>query len=202
MTSVQSQRRAPPRAANKRKRESSAMRILPRPIGAVILIAVAAAAYGGYERLWHRHPSRACGSSQTGRKIAHAPRPASRHCGGSSVDGTDAGRTPRAYDLSTAGRLRRLADQDLSRMLEAGAAARRRRCLCRAGAPRLQPGRLAVEPAKLVNPPSDPALKPQAKSVLAAVQNCNPLPVPAQYRPFYEQWKTKTIHFDPQVAAR
>ena len=58
------------------------------------------------------------------------------------------------------------------------------------------------KPAKLVNPPSDPALKPQAKSVLAAVQNCNPLPVPAQYRPFYEQWKTKTIHFDPQVAAR
>jgi colicin import membrane protein len=59
-----------------------------------------------------------------------------------------------------------------------------------------------MKPAKLVNPPSDPALKPQAKSVMAAVENCNPLPVPAQYRPFYEQWKTKTIHFDPQVAAR
>ena len=59
-----------------------------------------------------------------------------------------------------------------------------------------------MKPAKLVNPPSDPALKPQAKSVLAAVQSCNPLPVPAQYRPFYEQWKTKTIHFDPEVAAR
>ena len=59
-----------------------------------------------------------------------------------------------------------------------------------------------AKPAKLVNPPSDPALKPQAKSVMAAVQNCNPLPVPAQYRPFYEQWKTKTIHFNPQVAGR
>ena len=58
------------------------------------------------------------------------------------------------------------------------------------------------KPAKLVNPPSDPALKPQAKSVMLAVQNCNPLPVPAQYRPFYEQWKTKSIHFNPQVAAR
>ena len=56
--------------------------------------------------------------------------------------------------------------------------------------------------AKLVNPPSDPALKPQAKSVMAAVQTCNPIPVPALYRPFYEQWKTKTIHFNPQVAAR
>jgi hypothetical protein len=59
-----------------------------------------------------------------------------------------------------------------------------------------------AKPAKLVNPPSDPALKPQAKSVMLAVQNCNPLPVPSQYRPFYEQWKTKSIHFNPQVAAR
>ena len=57
-------------------------------------------------------------------------------------------------------------------------------------------------PPKLVNPPSDPASKPQAKSVLEAVRACNPLPVPAQYRPFYEQWKTKTIHFNPQIAAR
>ncbi len=62
-------------------------------------------------------------------------------------------------------------------------------------------GSLAKAP-KLVNPPSDPALKPQAKSVMAAVQACNPLAVPAQYRPFYEQWKTKTIHFSPQVASR
>jgi colicin import membrane protein len=59
-----------------------------------------------------------------------------------------------------------------------------------------------AKPAKLVNPPSDPALKPQAKSVMAAVQNCNPLPVPAQYRPFYEQWRTKTVHFNPQLAGR
>ena len=68
-------------------------------------------------------------------------------------------------------------------MLEAGAAAGRRRCLRRAGAPRLQSGRLAAKPAKLVNPPSDPALKPQAKSVMAAVQSCNPLPVPAAISP-------------------
>jgi hypothetical protein len=58
------------------------------------------------------------------------------------------------------------------------------------------------KPPKLVNPPSDPAAKPQAKSVMQAVRACNPLPVPAQYRPFYEQWKTKTIHFNPQIAAR
>jgi hypothetical protein len=58
------------------------------------------------------------------------------------------------------------------------------------------------KPPKLVNPPSDPALKPQAKSVIHALKACDPLPVPAQYRPFYEQWKTKTLHFSPQVAAR
>jgi hypothetical protein len=59
-----------------------------------------------------------------------------------------------------------------------------------------------MKPPKLINPPSDPAMKPQAKSALQAVQMCNPLPVPAQYRPFYEQWKNKTIHFSPQIAAR
>jgi len=62
-------------------------------------------------------------------------------------------------------------------------------------------GSLSKAP-KLVNPPSNPALKPQAKSVMAAIQACNPLQVPAQYRPFYDQWKTKTISFDPQVASR
>ena len=59
-----------------------------------------------------------------------------------------------------------------------------------------------LKPPKLVNPPSDPAQNPQARSVLQAVRACNPLPMPAQYRSFYEQWKTKTILFDPQVAAR
>ena len=59
-----------------------------------------------------------------------------------------------------------------------------------------------LKPPKLVNPPSDPAQKPQAKSVLQAVKACDPLPMPAEYRSFYEQWKIKTIHFDPLVAAR
>ena len=59
-----------------------------------------------------------------------------------------------------------------------------------------------LKPPKLVNPPSDPAQKPQAKSVLQAVKACDPLPMPAEYLSFYDQWKIKTIHFDPQVAAR
>jgi hypothetical protein len=67
---------------------------------------------------------------------------------------------------------------------------------------RFKPDGSLLKPPKLVNPPSDPAQKPQAKSVLQAVKACNPLPMPAQYRSYYEQWKTKTILFDPQVAAR
>ena len=67
---------------------------------------------------------------------------------------------------------------------------------------KFKPNGSLLKPPKLVNPPSDPAQKPQAKSVLQAVKACDPLPMPAQYRSFYEQWKTKTIHFDPRVAAR
>jgi hypothetical protein len=67
---------------------------------------------------------------------------------------------------------------------------------------KFKPNGSLLKPPKLVNPPSDPAQKPQAKSVLQAVKACDPLPMPAQYRSYYEQWKTKTIHFDPQVVAR
>jgi colicin import membrane protein len=67
---------------------------------------------------------------------------------------------------------------------------------------KFKPDGSLLKPPKLVNPPSDPTQKPQAKSVLQAVKACDPLPVPAEYRSFYEQWKTKTILFDPQVAAR
>ena len=67
---------------------------------------------------------------------------------------------------------------------------------------KFKPDGSLLKPPKLVNPPSDPAQKPQAKSVLQAVKACDPLPMPAQYRSFYEQWKAKTIHFDSRVAAR
>jgi colicin import membrane protein len=67
---------------------------------------------------------------------------------------------------------------------------------------KFKPDGSLLRPPKLVNPPSDPTQKPQAKSVLQAVKACDPLPVPAEYRSFYEQWKTKTILFDPRVAAR
>ena len=50
---------------------------------------------------------------------------------------------------------------------------------------------------RLVNPPSDPAWKPQADAALRAVKACDPLHVPDKYAPYYRQWKTKTVYFDP-----
>lgn len=60
-------------------------------------------------------------------------------------------------------------------------------------------GTLAGRP-ELVNPPTDPAWRAHAESAVRAVLKCNPLHVPAQYQPYFEQWRTKTVHFDPQSA--
>jgi hypothetical protein len=200
MTSTQLRRRSPSRAANTRKGESTAMRILPRPIGALILVAIAAAAYGGYERLWHRHPSR----------VAEAPKPAAQPPMPPTPPAAIAARAPAEPTLVEP-------PARMTSAQQAGFDTWLIKTYLACWKPARQPAdadvyvaqmRLAYNPdgslskAKLVNPPSDPALKPQANSVLAAVKSCNPLSVPAQYRPFYEQWKTKTIHFDPQVAAR
>jgi len=57
-------------------------------------------------------------------------------------------------------------------------------------------GTLAAPP-RLINPPSDPAWKPQADAALRAVKACDPLHVPDKYAPYYRQWKTKTVYFDP-----
>ncbi len=60
-------------------------------------------------------------------------------------------------------------------------------------------GTLASPPA-LINPPVDPAWRAHAESAMRAVLKCNPLHVPPQYAPYFEQWRTKTVHFDPQSA--
>jgi hypothetical protein len=60
-------------------------------------------------------------------------------------------------------------------------------------------GTLAATP-ELVNPPSDPAWRAHAESAMRAVLKCNPLRVPPEFAPYFEQWKTKTVHFDPQSA--
>ena len=59
-----------------------------------------------------------------------------------------------------------------------------------------QDGSLAAEPS-LVNPPSDPAMRGLAESAMRAVRKCDPMRIPAQYLPYYEQWKARVVRFDP-----
>ena len=58
-------------------------------------------------------------------------------------------------------------------------------------------GSLSGRPV-LLNPPSDPAWRAHAESAMRAVRKCDPLKVPAQYMPYFEEWKIETIHFDPR----
>ena len=61
-------------------------------------------------------------------------------------------------------------------------------------------GALAAQPT-LRNPPSDPGLRSLADSALRAVQRCNPLKIPPQYAPYYDQWKSRILRFDPEEMA-
>ncbi len=58
-------------------------------------------------------------------------------------------------------------------------------------------GSLSARPI-LINPPTDPAWRAHAESAMRAVKRCNPLHVPPQYAPYFDQWKVETIHFDPR----
>ena len=58
-------------------------------------------------------------------------------------------------------------------------------------------GSLSGRPV-LLNPPSDRAWRAHAESAMRAVRKCDPLKVPAQYMPYFDQWKVETIHFDPR----
>jgi colicin import membrane protein len=51
---------------------------------------------------------------------------------------------------------------------------------------------------ELLNPPSDPDLRALADSALRAVRRCDPLRIPAQYQPYYDQWKGRIVRFDPE----
>ena len=53
----------------------------------------------------------------------------------------------------------------------------------------------------LLNPPSDPALQSLAESAMRAVRRCNPLKIPEQYAPYYDQWKGRVLRFDPEEMA-
>ena len=58
-------------------------------------------------------------------------------------------------------------------------------------------GSLIGQPV-LLNPPSDPNLRGLAESALRAVRRCDPLRIPAQYQPYYDQWKGRIVRFDPE----
>ena len=58
-------------------------------------------------------------------------------------------------------------------------------------------GSLSARPV-LLNPPTDRAWRADAESAMRAVKKCDPLKVPAEYMPYFEQWKIETIHFDPR----
>ena len=58
-------------------------------------------------------------------------------------------------------------------------------------------GALLGEP-QLMNPPTDPNLRSLADSAIRAVRRCNPLRIPAQYQPYYDQWKGRIVRFDPE----
>ncbi len=58
-------------------------------------------------------------------------------------------------------------------------------------------GRLLGDP-RLSNPPGDPNLRNLAESAMRAVRRCDPLRIPAQFAPYYKDWKFMRVDFDPQ----
>ena len=58
-------------------------------------------------------------------------------------------------------------------------------------------GALIGEP-KLLNPSSDPNFRALAESAMRAVRRCDPLRIPVQYQPYYDQWKGRIVRFDPE----
>ena len=58
-------------------------------------------------------------------------------------------------------------------------------------------GSLSAQPV-LLNSPTHPAWRAHAESAMLAVKKCDPLRVPPQYLPYFEEWKVETVHFDPR----
>jgi colicin import membrane protein len=56
-------------------------------------------------------------------------------------------------------------------------------------------GTLAGEPA-VTNSSSDPLFRPTADTATRAVRRCSPLRIPAQFTPFYDDWKNIIVNFD------
>ena len=50
----------------------------------------------------------------------------------------------------------------------------------------------------IANEQSSPAFRAMADSALRAVRKCSPFKIPAQFAPFYNDWKDWTVTFDPK----
>ena len=61
-------------------------------------------------------------------------------------------------------------------------------------------GALVGEPV-LLNRPGDPNLQTLAESALRAVRRCDPMPIPAQFAPYHNEWKSRILRFDPEEMA-
>jgi colicin import membrane protein len=59
-----------------------------------------------------------------------------------------------------------------------------------------QDGSLAGQP-QVVNDSSDPLFRVVADSATRATRRCAPLQIPAQFAPYYEDWKNMTVNFNP-----
>jgi colicin import membrane protein len=58
-------------------------------------------------------------------------------------------------------------------------------------------GSLAREPA-VINSSADPLFRTVADSATRATKRCSPLRIPAQFQPYYEDWKNLVVNFDPR----
>jgi colicin import membrane protein len=58
-----------------------------------------------------------------------------------------------------------------------------------------QDGTLASQPS-VVNASSDPLFRVAADSALTATRRCTPLRIPAQFAPFYSDWRDVVVNFD------
>jgi colicin import membrane protein len=57
-------------------------------------------------------------------------------------------------------------------------------------------GSLAGQP-QVVNDSADPLFRAVADSATRATRRCAPLQIPAQFAPYYEDWKNMTVNFNP-----
>ena len=60
-----------------------------------------------------------------------------------------------------------------------------------------QDGSLAREPA-VTNASADPLFRAVADSATRAARSCSPLRIPAQFQPYYQDWKDLVVNFDPR----